>query len=160
MYLNKDNHKVNKKESNRRHATVTLNKQRKVIELQNIVKSMRGVMRSEKEEATLESVTIHKNAKEMTKFIKSKDNMIVALKNKSYVNKQNSQQWKSKHDKLKDDLARKNESVDGMSQNIEMRKEYEAKIISLTPETFGKHWVKNIDKKGTTIEMHLIDLLV
>ena len=124
-----------------------------------MVKTMRDVMRSEKEEATLESETIQKNAKEMTKFIKSKDNMIVALKNKSDVNKQYSQQWKSKHDKLKDELAGKKELVDGMSQNVAMRKEYEATIISLTPETFGKHWVKNIDKRGTTIAMHLIDLL-
>ena len=139
LYLKKDNYKDNLKESNRRHATVTLNKQRKVIELKKIVESMRGVMRSEKEEATLEAITIHKNSKDMTKSIKLKDNIIVALKNKSYVSKQNIQQWKNKHDKLKDELARKNESVDGMSQNIDMRKDYEAKILSLTPETFGKH---------------------
>ena len=63
---------------------------------------------------------------------------------------------------LKDELAAQKDTLDCMSDDIallseeveqwkdvagEMRVHYEEAIHSLTPETFGKHWVKNIEKK-------------
>ena len=63
---------------------------------------------------------------------------------------------------MKDELADQNDTLDCMSDDIallseeieqwkdiagEMREHYEEAIHSLTPETFGKHWVKNIGKK-------------
>ena len=67
LYLkNKDSLQQN----NCRHATVKLKKQKKVIELQKLVVSMRDIMKIEKEEATLQAIQMHQNSKEMTKTLK------------------------------------------------------------------------------------------
>ena len=67
LYLkNKDSLQQN----NCRPATVKLKKQKKVIELQKLVVSMRDIMKIEEEEATLQAIQMHQNSKEMTKTLK------------------------------------------------------------------------------------------
>ena len=73
------------------------------------------------------------------------------------------ERWKTKHDLLKDELASLSlvrcemladmiclqEEVDEWKSTAEdMRQDYEDTIYSVTPNTIGKHWVKNVDKKG------------
>ena len=68
-----------------------------------------------------------------------------------------------KHDLLKDELASLSrvpcemladmiclqEEVDEWKSTAEdMRQDYEDTIYSVTPNAIGKHWVKNVDKKG------------
>ena len=68
-----------------------------------------------------------------------------------------------KHDLLKDELAilsrvpcemtadniSLQEEVDEWKSTAEdIRQDYEDTVYFLTPNTIGKHWVKNVDKKG------------
>ena len=73
------------------------------------------------------------------------------------------EEWKTKHDLLKDELAILSrvpcemsadmiclqEEVDEWKSTAEdMRQDYEDSIYSFTPNNIGKYWVKNVDKKG------------
>ena len=113
------------------------------------------------------SIETDLNTKGMTKDLKSKNDYINALKKRSSGEKQKIQEWKHKHNTLKDDLAGRNDDFDSMSEDIallseeikqwkeiagEMRKDYEEAIFSVTPEIFGRHWVKNVGKKGKELE--------
>ena len=167
---NKDNLEIN----SRRHASVIVKKKKKVTELKKLVVSMRDIMKaekdimkSEKRNADLKAIETELTSKKKAKTLKSKEEYIGALKKRSTLEKQKVRDWKHKHNALKDELAAQNDTLDCMSDDIallseeieqwkdiagEMREHYEEAIHSLTPETFGKHWVKNIGKKGTVLE--------
>ena len=49
---------------------------------------------------------------------------------------------------MSDDIALLSEEIKQWKDIAgEMREHYKEAIHSLTPETFGKHWVKNVEKK-------------
>ena len=167
---NKDNLEIN----SRRHASVLVKKKKKVTELKKLVVSMRDIMKAEKDNiqtekrnADLEAIDKLVTSKKIAKTLKSKEEYIGALKKRSTREKKKVRDWKHKHNALKDELAAQKDTSDCMSDEIamlseeieqwkdiagEMREHYEEAIHSLTPETFGKHWVKNIGKKGTVLE--------
>ena len=142
--------------------------------MKKLVVSMRDMMNVQKENMKMEKRTTELGAieklvtsKKIAKTLKSKEKYIGTLRKRSTLEKQKVRDWKQKHNALKDELAAQKDTLDDLSDDVallseeieqwqdiagEMREHYEEAIHSLTPETFGKHWVKNIGKKGTVVE--------
>ena len=54
-----------------------------MTELQKLVVSMRDILKTEKEEETLQAIQMHQNSEEKTKTLKSKNDCISALRKRS-----------------------------------------------------------------------------
>ena len=137
-----------------------LQKSKTLRNLQTLVKEMRDLMFDHAQEEA-------QRAKAFTNTIKAKSTAIATLTKRSEKKNNEMRDWKIKFNALKDELAAQKDTSDCMSDEIavlsdeidqwyditgEMQEHYEEAIHSLTPETFGKHWVKNIGKKGTVFE--------